>query len=207
MPACADITISIEPVEGASMPHFFFVWISGETKRADADRLETPMNERAARLSSPLVELNSDGGDVYAAMRIGRFIKKFRGRTIVPESKRSLSSCALIYIAGMYRDNYGIIGLHRPYLASSPQERAKVEQQIPKLFADIEQYVAEMGVTKSFFEQMVNTEPSEMRVYVGKAISAIVPSTDPIQDEIDISRLARAHGISTMVVQAAEDGH
>lgn len=198
IPAFADIQISLNPLSGAVVSVSVDIVISGEIKNADADALERPANENAARLSWPIVNLNSDGGDVYAAMRIGRFIRKFSGTTIVLENNRCLSSCALIYIAGVHRGNDGIIGLHRPYLASPPQERRKVEQQIPKMFADIEKYVAEMDVTQSFYELMVNTEPSEMRLFRGDEIASIVPRTDPTQEEIDISRLAREHGISTV---------
>jgi hypothetical protein len=78
------------------------------------------------------------------------------------------SSCALIFIAGVVRAvdfPRGELGLHRPYLASRPQSRQVVEKQIPLMLSEVKQYIAEMGITDNFYQQMMNTEPSQMAIY------------------------------------------
>ena len=55
--------------------------------------------------------------------------------------------------------------MHRPYLASRPQSRQVVEKQIPLMLSEVKQYIAEMGITDNFYQQMMNTEPSQMAIY------------------------------------------
>jgi hypothetical protein len=44
----------------------------------------------------------------------------------------------------------GELGLHRPYLASSPQGRQAVEKQIPLMLSLVKQYIVEMNITDNF---------------------------------------------------------
>lgn len=152
------------------------------------------------------VYLDSKGGDVLAAMQIGRLIRKYEGTTIIgrdledgsdPLNAKCYSSCALIFIAGVLRLSSGQLGLHRPYLASTPQSRQTVERQVPLLLSGIKQYIAEMGITDSFYEQMVNTEPSQMVIYNSDNYVKLVPENDPVNEEVEIAYQARHYGTST----------
>ena len=53
-----------------------------------------------------------------------------------------------------------------------------------------------MGIVDSFYELMVNTAPSEIRLYRGNEITNLVPKTDPTCDEIENSYEARKYGVS-----------
>ena len=66
----------------------------------------------------------------------------------------------MIFIAGTRRINLGTIGAHRPYLSDTPQNEDTLRQQVPRVLAIVKRYVAEMGITNSFYEAMVNTGPS-----------------------------------------------
>ena len=175
----------------------FVIDIFNTISKADADSI----SQRATELeygSRPFVRLNSFGGDVEAAMQIGRMIRKSEGATAVLDtSAKCYSSCALIYIAGLRRDNYGTIGLHRPYLASAPHSRQTIESQVPLMLQRLKVYVQEMGVTDIFYQEMLNTEPSGMRLYVGDNIQTLVPGSDPTFDEVMISYRARAYSVDT----------
>lgn len=61
----------------------------------------------------------------------------------------------------------------------------------------IKEYVQSMGVTDLFYQQMINTEPSDIRLYRGQDFDKVVPPTDPTYDEIITSYQARRHGIDT----------
>jgi hypothetical protein len=144
------------------------------------------------------VELDSKGGDVFAAMKIGRIIRAYEGQTW-SSPNGCYSSCALIYIAGVIRVNaYAEIGLHRPYLASSPQSRETIEKEMPIMLAKVKSYVAEMGVSNTFYDQMMGTEPSKMIVYHDEAIEKLVPEWDPIFEEVATAARARMYGITTL---------
>ncbi|MBR0797347.1 hypothetical protein JQ615_18325 [Bradyrhizobium jicamae] len=143
------------------------------------------------------VWLDSRGGDVFSAMEIGRIIRSLEGWTQVAENAHCYSSCALIYISGIYRSSLGEIGLHRPYFASTPLSREQIEKQVPLMRSAVKKYVEEMGITDSFFEQMFNTEPSNMEIFSLDEIEKMVPVSDPVYDEIQTAFMARRYGLTT----------
>ena len=152
------------------------------------------------------VDLNSRGGDPFAAMEIGRLIRKYEGTTFITDAEdvgsgplggRCYSSCALIFIAGVVRFNSGQLGLHRPYLAAAPQTRQAVEKQVPLMMAEIKHYIADMGITDNFYQQIVNTEPSQMTIYTSDNYANLVPENDPLYQEIEIAYEARYYGTTT----------
>jgi hypothetical protein len=158
------------------------------------------------------VFLNSNGGDVEAAMQIGRTIRDSEAFVTTQHNAKCFSSCALIYIAGVTRQNpSGVIGLHFPYFAASLSREA-VERAAPIMLQRIKDYVREMGVSDSFYDAMVNIEVSEVRLYRGNEIKKLVPETDPTHDEIENGYEARKYGVSaaemrrrkTMVKQRCE---
>ena len=75
------------------------------------------------------------------------------------------------------------------------------------MYQSVKSYVHEMGVQDGFYQVMVNTEPSKMRVYglkeYGRSdIQSLVPELDPTFDEIETSYAAREHGISTLEMRS-----
>jgi hypothetical protein len=220
--ARADVQV-VKPITGTVN-----IRISGTITERDAKALEALSAELERSLLH--VNLNSRGGDVLAAMQIGRLIRKYDGSTWVDwdaadkADAKCYSSCALIFIAGVWRviGSFGSLGLHRPYLASVPQSRQAVEKQVQLMLAQVKQYVAEMGITDNFYQQMVNTEPSQMVVY-GENLSAesaeaskrlgmpiwpsytkLVPEYDPVYQEVQISYDGRWYGTTTSEMRQRE---
>ena len=60
----------------------------------------------------------------------------------------------------------------------------------------VKDYVREMGISDAFYDAMVNTEVSEVRLYRGDEIAMLVPATDPTSNEIQNSDDARKYGVS-----------
>jgi hypothetical protein len=180
--------------------------VRGEITKSDADYVA----QHEADFSKDghwWVELNSVGGDVAAAMKIGRILRDMEAHTTT--AGECLSSCALIFIAGVSRDNapfgdVGVIGLHRPFLAASSLSRDVVERAAPLMLQRIRDYIHEMGVSDAFYDAMVNTEVSDVRLYRGDEIYRLVPRTDPTHDEIDNAYEARRYGISAAEMRQRE---
>jgi hypothetical protein len=206
--------------------------ISGTITEQDAKSFEalSPELDR----SRPWVSLDSIGGDVAAAMKIGRLIRKYEGWTNIEKEPSAgfsfnancYSSCALIFIAGVHRrmgSEGGQLGLHRPYLASAPQSREVVEKQVPLMLSQVRPYIADMGITENFYQQMVNTEPSQMVVYgdpntefrdLNKDLgvrtivnnwTTLVPEYDPVYQEIETSYDARKYGVTTLEMRRRDN--
>jgi hypothetical protein len=169
------------------------LFIYGEITKDDADAVA--QQTTGVKADILIFNLNSIGGSVDAAIKIGRIVRANESTVSVPDGGKCFSSCALIYIAGVIRRNYGIIGLHRPYLGAALSREA-VERAAPLMLQKVKDYVREMGISDAFYDAMVNTEVSDVRLYHGREITKLVPETDPIHDEIKTSRAAQMYGIS-----------
>jgi hypothetical protein len=173
--------------------------IRGTISKADADYV-TQQSEGKYKDKTLTVSLDSEGGNVAAAMAIGGIIRRNEWSVFVQQNKKCFSSCALIYIAGVSRVNNGVIGLHRPYLAES-LNREEIERVAPVMLQQVKEYVRSMGIVDSFYEQMVNTEPSQIRLYRENEILQLVPIDDSVYDEISNSYTARKYGVTAGVMR------
>jgi hypothetical protein len=180
------------------------IFITGTISARDAKALDDVDEEMQRKLVN--VYLNSLGGDVLAAIKIGRIVRKSEGKTYIgfddslPLVSKCYGSCALIFISGVRRSAQVLceLGLHRPFLAAAPQTREAVEKQVPQMLSMVKSYIAEMGITDTFYQQMVNTEPSRMVIYRGNQFKRIIPEQDPIYEETPIAWEARTYGATTM---------
>jgi hypothetical protein len=178
------------------------IFITGTITARDAAAFQKITHELERR--SFKVSLDSIGGDVRAAMQIGRLVRRYDGSTEVLLGGRCYSSCALVFVAGVFRLNAGEIGLHRPYLASAPQSRQSLEKHVPLMLSLAKRYISEMGITDNFYHQMVNTEPAQMVKYALSESDQLVPIYDPAYQEIEISYGARRYGITTAEMRQRE---
>ena len=92
------------------------------------------------------------------------------------------------------RHNLGELGLHRPYQVFALQNRQTVEKQLPRMLELMRQYVAEMGVTENFYDQMVNTEHTKTAIYRIDNYANLVPEMDPVFQEVQAAYGARRYG-------------
>jgi len=169
--------------------------LTGNITLSDANEFEERRGEFIKKGIS--VHLNSEGGDAVAAMRIGKIVREVWGNTDILFAK-CYSACALVYISGIFRiSSGGQLGLHRPYFSEQPQSDAEIEKNYPTVLATLHSYVTGMNVTDEFYSTMVNTPPEKMAVYSKDALERLVPSSDPVIDEILASKQARVYGLTT----------
>lgn len=118
-------------------------------------------SESAHGLFQPItVELNSGGGNVFAAMEAGRVLRKARAWTTIGMDQYGQSNCAsactLLFIAGANRlFNADWLDLHRPSLPASElakMELSDIEARNRELKAILFAYAEEMGVDRRFVE-------------------------------------------------------
>jgi hypothetical protein len=198
--AQADIRIQRDNFERYSTT--LTISITGTITNRDADefqRISKELEYAKGPFYNFLLALDSEGGDVSAAISIGRLVRKYDGITVISENSNCYSSCALIFIAGVERRIHpcGELGLHRPYLSSTPQSRDTIETEVPIMLSQVRSYIVEMGITDNFYQQMVNTEPSQMVIYNCNDYTGLVPLSDPTYAEIENAYEARMHGVTT----------
>ena len=179
-----------------------FVDISGTITNLDAKTFEDAIQDLGSRRL--YIRLDSVGGDVFAAMNIGRLIRKHDGVTIISVPSRCYSGCALIFIAGVMRHNLGELGLHRPYQVLVLQDRQTNEKQLARLLTLLRQYVAEMGAAEDFYDQMINTGHTETAIYRIDTYANLVPEIDPGFLEVQFTYGARRYGMTAEQMRQRE---
>ena len=199
--AQADMRITRDSkMEPSLIAGALFVDITGTITNRDAEQFQD-ISKELEYANVVIVDLDSTGGDLSAAIRIGRLVRKYEVWTSIPHSGKCYSSCALIFIAGVQRSSDGELGVHRPYVSSAPQGGETLEKQIALELSMIKSYIGEMGVSNGFYQQMVNTEPSQMVIYAKNDYKAMFPLEDPVHDEMMTTRLARKYGVTTSTLR------
>lgn len=179
-----------------------FVDVTGTITNQDAKTFESAIQDLGSRRL--YVRFDSAGGDVLAAMHMGRLIRKHDGVTVISVPSKCYSACALLFIAGVMRHNLGELGLHRPYQVAVLKDRQSNDKQPPRLLTLIKQYVAEMGVAEEFYEQMINTDASRTATYRIDSYAILVPEIDPGFLEVQFAYDARRYGMTAAQMRQRE---
>lgn len=173
---------------------------NGEIQSGDFDALRQLIEPRLSVTNDfRWIELNSNGGDVATAMKIGRYIRRFEFDTTVQSNARCLSSCVFIFAAGLNRSAVtNNIGIHRPFgtsVGSVPRDIANNNYR--EMTARIYEYFSEMNITRSLPEQMLRIPPEEMKMLTfDESVELGLIGKDPVAQEMDDSGNASRYGIS-----------
>lgn len=129
------------------------------------------------------VELNSPGGSVDAAMKVGRILRKEGPIVDVKNGAHCLSACVLILAGGATRGLDGTIGIHRPYfeVPSGDVSAETIKKDYQKMLQGIRAYLKEMNVVENLADDMLRTNPEHMRVLSENELTQYgLTETDPV---------------------------
>ncbi len=172
--AYADVSVVCESV--SETLETCNIFISGEIKKTDAAKVASiPVGTTKSSLT--YFVLDSHGGDIDAAMAIGRRLRADNGYVIVPESAVCASACVFLLAGATSRDVYGRVIVHRPYstyVGDMSLDLVRAERE--KLQTRIRQYLNDMDVAQQLLDVMDGV-PSES----GKQLTA---------DELEAFRLS-----------------
>ncbi|WP_155496418.1 ATP-dependent Clp protease proteolytic subunit [Comamonas testosteroni] len=110
---------------------------------------------------SLLVILDSSGGSIEEAFKIGRIIRKEELSTLIPLDGSCLSSCVFILAAGIHKTAAGKVGIHRPYFPI--QTNIDADSALKNIRKKTEDYLDEMNIPKSLADEMFSVNPHEIR--------------------------------------------
>jgi len=139
---------------------------------------------------------NSPGGDVYAAMRIGRLLRAQSGRF---NTMKCASACVFVAVGAVERPEpwEGLYGLHRPYGTRPTNSPVEAQEKFLKTNADIASYLREMNVQPSLLGAMNVVPPQSIRWLTSEEATAFgLTSIDPAYEEFLQGQAARKLGIS-----------
>lgn len=197
--ASVTATTGTDPQYGSA---YLLVTVDGEITPASADELAAELAHHDPSLYSiRWVYLNSPGGDVRSAMRMGRDIRKHRLDTMIPPGMRCLSSCIYLLAAGDSKTVAGQVGIHRPYFVTSPGEPADVAEQLKQLIAASKAYFVDMNIPEGLVEEMFSTPPSSMKILSPAELQSYrLSQRDIVQDEVTGLEMAQSLGVSRTTI-------
>jgi hypothetical protein len=172
----------------------FLLAIDGEIDSAAVDKVKELF---AVRRAHPNVDegfsLNSLGGNVAAAMEIGRMFRKERAWLDV--NGNCVSACVLVLAGAIDRSvSRGRVGIHRPYTTRiDPSWSAdRFKDAYRATLQQIRSYLREMNVSERLADDMLAIEPEKVRFlteaelagYGLLGVDRAEQETRPIENEI-----------------------
>jgi ATP-dependent protease ClpP protease subunit len=133
----------------------------------------------------PLFYLNSPGGDIYAAMEMGRLLRKARATCIVPAHKQCASACVFVLAGCIERSVYGKVAIHRPYSTYvGLRDYESAEKEYRRTETAAKHYLKEMNLSDKLYEAMVQIPPEQIRVLGRKEIEDFsLIGIDPVEQK------------------------
>ena len=157
------------------------VRVEGPILPGDAERLATlvlPLRREDALTRLWLyITINSEGGSVSEALKIGRFLRRHNASVQFRKGDQCLSSCVFILMAGVVRVTHladAVVGVHRPFLLAADQGQ-DFERAYRETRSELEAYLDEMRAPRSLLDLMYSV-PDEMRIH--REEIDFVPSID-----------------------------
>lgn len=166
--------------------------------------IEIIMNENSQNLREHRIGgsfwINSSGGDVEAAIRIGRMLRSVNASVLVARSAQCYSSCVFLIVGAVDRLSIGQIGIHRPYFGAVGRgvPAAEVRNRINAIDNLIERYLQDMNVPVSLLHAMKSVRPEDIQILSEHDLQRfMLSSPDPVWDELDVARQAWEYGTSS----------
>ena len=185
-----------DPIGGKAV--IMDVEVSGTIQKGDSETFAVILRAFSDYKRFVRVSLDSAGGNVEEALRIGRQIRDVRGYVFVPVGAECASSCVFLLAAGMVRGVNGKVGIHRPF---NPEGQESNEAEIKALYKDLkgvaEAFLEEMNVSDRLYEDMLRIPPHSMRYLTREELHHYgLLGPDPVMAEIMAAESAAKAGIS-----------
>ena len=172
------------------------VFLSGEITRADiesAEVLASLLKSGKQKIAGNTVWLASNGGDIDAAMELGRLLRKWGVFTYIGRDDQCLSACVFAFMGGERRSVEGRLGIHRPYFPytlDSPDRPARFRY----LQRTLKAYVEELDFPASLYEAVMLVPPESMQILAPAELKkfyleGISPLSEDIADAASARRL------------------
>lgn len=140
--------------------------ISGAIEKGDYSKLKKLLLDKKENFVAfqRLVLLDSVGGDVQEALKIGELMRKNFSTTYVNADKVCFSSCFLIWAGSVKRivNESAKLGVHRLALASKESSINKTEKLTSPMLSIVDTYLRKNGIPSKVIDRMNETSPSDI---------------------------------------------
>lgn len=136
------------------------------------------------------VSLDSKGGNVMEALKIGALVRKYLMRT---ETTTCNSACVFILMGSVFENEnkFARYGIHRPkfnpkYFASLDMQQATVKYKT--LYAIVEKYMSSMGASKTLIDRIFSIPSGSMEYLTNSQLYALLPDSAQVYSEWIIAK-------------------
>ena len=135
---------------------------TGRIDPGAAERVVEQLSAQAEYVKT--VELNSPGGSVRDALKIGAFFREAGFDTMVPDGGYCASSCPLVFASGTARiaGNTATIGVHQIYGATADISAPQAMSDAQVTTAEITRHLNEMGIDSKLWLHALDTPPQKL---------------------------------------------
>lgn len=152
---------------------------------------------RAAAPENVVVELDSDGGDIDAALAMGRLLRRASAAARISRDSRCASACVLVLAGAVGRSVEGPVQIHRPYRI---EPRALGYAAAQSVFRErnrrIGEYLDEMNVPRRLLDAMIAVPPESARQLSAAELADFgLDRNDPVYEEEHDAARAGALGL------------
>lgn len=168
----------------------------------DYDTLKKSLGIYAENNNSSLLVLNSFGGDVAEAIKIGRMLQGHLSVSFA--NKECISACVIILAGSAVRLISGGVGVHSPrfdYQTFSRLDPAHARSAYNQMISDVKQYYLQAGISEQFTNVMQNTPSSSVRFMTAEELDQVGFSVlDPAYREYLNARIFSQCGPSSVAI-------
>lgn len=193
----SDIADTRVSASGAPLPaEEVRVFLSGRITPADltsAGVMTDLVRSGRQKIAGNSVWFASTGGDIDAAMNLGRLLRRLGVFTLIGKNDQCFSACVLAFMGGERRVVAGQLGIHRPYFPFT-QDTPDREVRFRHLQKALRQYIEEMDFPNSLYEAVMLVPPESNRILSPAELKrfyleGISPSSEDIADAAEARRL------------------
>ena len=208
----ADIAFPSQPTKARVAGQEVRVTVSGTIQPGDgasAEIMARLVQSGRHKISGNQVTLVSDGGDMEAAMQIGRQLRKLGVFTKIAANDQCMSACVFAFMGGERRTVAGKLGIHRPYFPTTTESGDRIARY-RALQRAVREYVDEMDFPQSFYEAVMLVPPESMQFLQAADLKrfyleGISPSSEEAADAAAARRLNRSM-LDYQKLKAAQPG-
>ena len=143
--------------------------ISEDIAPGDYEALLKGIIANPGKHARKVVILDTIGGSVQEAIKMGRLLRETGFDTLVPASAVCQGACVYLLAAGRAKTVRGHVGVHRPYYPEGDSAQARGNTKGSSYNAQA--YFREMNIPSSLVETMQATAPAKMRVLSAQELS------------------------------------
>jgi ATP-dependent protease ClpP protease subunit len=146
------------------------------------------------------MELLSLGGNVDAAIEIGKTLRSLDATVVVKQGGVCESACVLVLAGGTTRLMKGAwIGIHRPYfeIPTTAPTRAEVSAAMARMRDKLVSYLSAMNVDRALADDMMKVAPENIRYLTPSDLNQYgLLEHDPVAEEAAALKEASKYGLS-----------